>query len=215
MKRLDTRTARGARDALGVRLCLLAVAAAATALAAGCATATAPPGGAGAGTGAGTATATKAAGSPAPSRTTPVPTTTAGPPSGSVITCTGWPAHVTQGRPPASFTPTAVERCLVSDQPIPGKGEWETATLERADSDLGPLMAALRRPSTGREPGMMCPELAVLPPDFVLIGPGGAAYWPIIPVTGCGLVQQPVLDALAALSWQKVSVHLVTPVKVG
>jgi hypothetical protein len=213
MMRLDTRMACGPRAALGVRLCLLAVAAAATALAAGCGTAAAPSAGAGGGTG--TATATKVASSPAPSRTAPVPTTTAGPPSGSVVTCAGWPAHVTRGKPPASFEPTSVIRCLVSDQTIPGKGEWETATLERADSGLGPLMAALRHPSTGRVPGMMCPEFVMLPPDFVLLGGNGAAYWPTLPVTGCGLVQQPVLDALAALPWQQVSVRLVTPVKTG
>ena len=212
MMRLDTRMARGARDALGTRLCLLAGAAAATALAAGCATAAAPSAGAGAGAGAGTATATKAASSPAPSRTTPVPTTTAGPPSGSVITCAGWPAHVTQGRPPASFVPTAAIRCLVSDQMITGKGEWETATLEKSTDNLATLVEVLLQPSVRVQPGVYCPEFAVIPPQVLLISSTGKQLILRLPLGACGIINARVLTTLASMSWQPVSVRLISKV---
>ena len=34
---------------------------------------------------------------------------------------------------PPSFVPVAVIRCVTNYQIIPGKGQWEVATLERAD----------------------------------------------------------------------------------
>lgn len=215
MMRLVTAMARGApgapgaRRGPGARLWLLAVATAAALLAAGCGTAGTPPAG-------GTRTATKIPSSPAPSSATPVPTTTAGPPSGSAVACAGWPAHVVKGSYdalPASFVPVAVIRCVAGYQLIPGKGEWQTATLERADRNLAPLIAALRQPSTVRSPGTICPEIAMVPPEIVLLGQDGQAFWPTLPTGGCGLVQQPVLDALAALPWQKVLVRLVAQVQ--
>jgi hypothetical protein len=216
MMRLVTGMARGALGALGARrgpgarLWVLAVAAAATMLAAGCGTAVAPPAGGG-----GTRTATKIPSSPVPvsSSAAPVPTTTAGPPSGSAIACAGWPAHVVEGKPPASFVPVAVIRCVNGFQMIPGKGEWQTATLERADRNLAPLIAALRHPSMRRAPSTICPEIAMLAPEIVLLGRDGQAFLPALPVTACGLVQPPVLAALAALPWQKVSVRLVAQVQ--
>jgi hypothetical protein len=113
---------------------------------------------------------------------------------------------------PASFVPVAAIRCVTNYQMIPGKGQWEIATLERADQGLMPLLTALRRPSQTRPPGMFCSDLVELPPQFVLIGKDGQAIWPAVPVTGCGLVQAELLGALAALPWQKVSVRLVAKV---
>jgi hypothetical protein len=46
----------------------------------------------------------------------------------------------------------------------------------------------------------------------VLINSDGKTLVPEFPVTGCGLIEQPVLAALAALPWQTVSVRLVTQV---
>ena len=103
-----------------------------------------------------------------------VPTTTAGPP---VVpgrpACTDWPANAPREPLPPSFVPVAALRCVIGDQTIPGKGEWETATLQRADKDLAALIAALRLPPIARSPGMMCPDLVMLPPQIVLVSADG------------------------------------------
>jgi hypothetical protein len=127
--------------------------------------------------------------------------------------CVGWPANATRRKTlPASFVPVAVIRCVTNYQIIPGKGQWEVATLERADQGLAPLLTALHRPNEMRPAGTICSDLVELPPQFVLVGKDGQAIWPALPVTGCGLVQGEVLGALAALPWQKVSVRLVAKV---
>jgi hypothetical protein len=125
----------------------------------------------------------------------------------------GWPANAIHSKTlPASFVPVAVIRCVTAYQIIPGKGQWETATLERADEGLASLLTALHRPNQTRPAGTVCSALVELPPQFVLVGQDGQAIWPALPVTGCGLVQREVLGALAALPWQKVSVRLVVKV---
>ncbi|HTU08682.1 MAG TPA: hypothetical protein VMG13_24260 [Trebonia sp.] len=196
---------------LATRAASVALLVVATALAAGCGTVSTPPAGAGP-----VKTAPTVARSSQPGTTaSPVPTTTGGPP---VVpgqpACTGWPANAVRGKAlPASFAPVAVLRCVTSDQQIPGKGEWETATLERADQNLAPLVAALRHPSGQRTPGMMCPAIAMVAPQFVLVGGDGTALWPLLPLTGCGLVQSGVLTVLSSLSWQPVSVRLIAQVQ--
>lgn len=143
-----------------------------------------------------------------------VPTTTTGPP---VVpgqpACTDWPANSPREPLPASFVPVAVLRCVTGDQTIPGKGEWETATLQRADKDLAALIAALRLPPIARSPGMMCPDLVILPPQIALVNAAGKTLFPRLPTGGCGLIQGPVLVAVAALPWQTVSVRLVAQVQ--
>jgi hypothetical protein len=184
------------------------------ALAAGCGTATAPsaPTGAG-GTGARPSSASPGAtASPDATGGTPtaVPTSTAGPPlAAGQPACTGWPANIAHGTLPTSFVAVAVLRCVNGEQTIPGKGEWQTATLQRADKDLGALIAALRLPSGVRSPGMMCPDLVELPPQIVLVSADGKTLAPKLPTGDCGLIQGPVLAAIAALPWQTLSVRLV------
>jgi len=206
MTQLVTRLSPGTRAA---RAALLAVAAAATVLAAGCAAAGQPA------AGHGSPTATKIARSPVPTSTSPVPTTTAGPPvTPGQPACAGWPANVVHVKTlPASFAPVAVIRCVQGYQMIPGKGEWQTATLERAVKNLAPLISALRTPSARPTPGTVCPAIAMVPPQVVLVDGTGNAVWPALPTTGCGLVQPRVLAALSALSWQRVSVRLVAQVQ--
>jgi hypothetical protein len=189
----------------------VAAVAALAALATGCATAsTSTP----AATGGSSGTGAASAGPPASASATPVPTTTTGPPLvAGQPACVGWPANATRSKTlPASFEPVAVIRCVTDYQMIPGKGQWEVATLERADQGLAPLLTALQRPNQTRPPGTFCSALVELPPQFVLVGKDGQAIWPALPVTGCGLVQGEVLGALAALPWQKVSVRLVAKV---
>ena len=97
-------------------------------------------------------------------------------------------------------------------QTIPGKGLWVTATLQRADSGLTGLIDALRRPSVGHHPGTLCPAIAIVPPQIVLISASGQKLVPRLPVSGCGLVQSQVLAALNKLHWQTVSVRLIARV---
>lgn len=189
----------------------IAAVAALAVMAAGCATAsTSTPAAAGRAPGTGAASP----GSPASASAAPVPTTTTGPPLvAGQPACVGWPGNAIRSKTlPASFVPVAVIRCVTDYQMIPGKGQWETATLERADQRLTTLINALRRPNQTRPPGTFCSDLVVVPPQFVLVAKDGQVIWPALPVTGCGLVQGEVLGALAALPWQKVSVRLVAKV---
>jgi hypothetical protein len=114
---------------------------------------------------------------------------------------------------PASFVAVAVLRCVTGAQTIPGKGQWETATLQRADKDLTALVAALRLPPVMRKPGIICPYIAIVPPQIALIGADGKTLVPRLPVGECGLIQSRVLTALARLQWQTVSVRLITQVQ--
>jgi hypothetical protein len=179
-------------------------------LAAGCGTVSTPPGG-------GSGHGQTATGSPAASPTavsgSPVPTTTGGPVTPGQPACAGWPSTAARGALPASFVPVAVIRCVTSDQMISGKGQWEVATLERADKNLAPLTAALRHPAQQRKPGALCPYIAMIPPQIVMVGGDGKMIIPRLPLSGCGLVQPQVLAALSALSWRPVSVRLVTQIQ--
>jgi hypothetical protein len=144
---------------------------------------------------------------------TPVPTVTGGP---ALIVggaaCAGWPADAPHGTLTALFTPVAVERCVTSFQQIAGKGEWETATLERSTDRLATLTAALMQPSRGNKPDVMCPEFVILPPQIVLFDSTGKELIPRLPVGACGAVDTQVLSTLASMTWQPVSVRLVTKI---
>lgn len=155
-----------------------------------------------------------AGGSPsAPSASaTPVPTVTGGRVTPGEPACVGWPASTSTAPLPVSFVPVSVERCVDASQAIPGKGQWVTATLERANTGLAGLINALRHPTATRTPGIACPALAILPPQVVLISGNGKTLIPRLPVSGCGLIQSEVLAQLNALSWHPVSVRLVAQV---
>jgi hypothetical protein len=99
-------------------------------------------------------------------------------------------------------------RCITGLKTIPGKGQYVAGTLERATSDLAPLVAALRHPSMHAQRGVACPMLAMLPPEIVLVAKDGSMLIPAIPVQGCGLVQRAVLEALSGMPWQPVSVRI-------
>jgi hypothetical protein len=200
---LFTRRTRASRAALLASVPLAAVAM----LVAGCGAATTSASGRGSGN---HPTATS---SPTAVSSSPVPTTTGGPVTPGEPACAGWPANVARGPLPALFVPVAAIRCVSSYQMIPGKGQWLTATLERADKNLAPLAAALRRPSERTTPDVICPDIVMLPPQFVLISSDGKMIMPRLPLGGCGLVQPQVLAALSALPWQKVSVRLVSQVQ--
>jgi hypothetical protein len=158
------------------------------------------------------------AGAPPPASSaaaTPVPTISEGPVVPGQPACVGWPTGAVSVSLPVSFVPVSVERCANGAQTIPGKGLWTTATLQRADSGLAGLVNALRQPTVSRRPGAVCPALAEIPPQVVLIGANGEKLIPRLPTTGCGLIQSRVLAALDALRWQPVSVRLIAKLAGG
>jgi hypothetical protein len=143
---------------------------------------------------------------------TPVPTVSGGPVVGGEPACVGWPSHAPTASLPVSFVPVSVERCVSGAQTVPGKGLWSTASLQRADSGLAALISALHQPPAGHVPGTVCPALAMIPPQVVLISATGQELIPRLPVSGCGLVQSQVLAALDTLPWRLVSVRLIAPI---
>ena len=177
-------------------------------LAAGCAAATSGSAGSGQATasptGAASGSATGSSGSPGP-----VPTTTAsGSPASGQVACANWPASVRHGPLPVSFVPVTVLRCVTTTKLIQGKGLYLVATLERSTSGIAQLVAALRHPVTHLPAGTMCPMIAMIPPQIVLVSQDGSMLTPTFPVDGCGLIRSPVLKALNAMPWQPVSVRL-------
>jgi hypothetical protein len=143
---------------------------------------------------------------------TPVPTVSGGQAAPGQSACVGWPTDATSASLPVSFVPVSVERCVNGAQAIPGKGLWTTATLQRADSGLAGLVNALRQPPATHRPGTVCPAVAVIPPQVVLISADGQKLIPRLPASGCGLTQSQVLLALNALRWQLVSVRLIAQI---
>jgi hypothetical protein len=141
-----------------------------------------------------------------------VPTVSGGPVTPGKPECAGWPASAPTVNLPVSFVPVAVERCLNGTQTIPGKGLWQTASLQRADSGLDALVSALHQPSGTHKPGTACPMLAIIPPQVLLISATGQELIPRLPVSGCGLIQSRVLAALGTLPWRLVSVRLIAPI---
>jgi hypothetical protein len=185
----------------GVALTAMALAAA------GCGTVSSGQGSPGApagSTAAASGSAPRSTGSPAP-----VPTVTSGPaPVAGQPACADWPAGVRKGRLAASFVPVEVLRCVSTTTAVPGQGLYYSATLERATSDISALVAALRQPVKREPAGTMCPMIAVIPPEVILIAKDGSMISPTFPVDGCGLLRSPVTAALNHMPWQTVSVRL-------
>lgn len=122
--------------------------------------------------------------------------------------CRGWP-DAPAGRVPRSFQPASVLRCRAGRVSVPGKGQWTAAILEKADQGLTPLTGALSSVSGHMEPGHMCPQFVIVPPQIVLVGKDGTMIRPTFPVTACGQIQQKALSALEGLHWRIVSRRLI------
>lgn len=181
--------------------------------AAACGTGSSPAGGTSPTT-ARSAPATGSPASPSPPREPllPAPAPVPGAPGAPEQTaCKGWP-RVPGSAVPLSFVPVAVLRCVTGYTSVPGKGEWLTATMEKADQNLMPLVRALRAAPGRMRPGMICPQFATLPPQIVLVGANGTMIRPRFPVTNCGQIQQQVFAALDGLRWHTVSQRLIEKV---
>jgi hypothetical protein len=159
-----------------------------------------------AGTPSGSAPGASGAGSPSPVPTITVP----GTPVPGKPACANWPSSAPEGPLPVTFVPVEALRCVMGTTTVAGKGVYVSATLERATQDLGILVAALHHPSGHMLPGRMCPMLAMIAPQIVLVASDGAAISPRFPVDDCGLLQQGVISAIARLPWQAVSVRLLS-----
>lgn len=200
-----------ARRARAYSLPLLA----AGALAAGCGTVAANPGGPAqidSSTSASPSTHAAAGSAPPAAAAKPVPTVSGGPMilvGGAA--CAGWPAKAPHGTLTDAFTPVAVERCVNAIKQIPGKGEWSTATLERSTDNMAVLTSVLMRPSL-RQPAVFCPEFVILPPQLVLFNSAGQELIPRLPVGSCGNVTAQVLSTLSAMTWEPISVRLVSKI---
>ena len=180
------------------------------ALTAGCASAAANPGGPN--QPAAPASAAASTSASASASATPVPTVSGGPVIAGETACAGWPAGAPRGRLTPFFQPVTVERCVTGFQVIRGKGEWETATLEKSTDNLAALVAVLLQPPTKAQPGVFCPELAFIPPQILLISATGKQLIPELPVGACGTADARVLSTLASMRWQPISVRLISKV---
>ena len=59
----------------------------------------------------------------------------------------------------------------------------------------------------------MCPEFVVIPPQIVLFNSAGQELIPRLPVGACGSIDSQVLGTLATMTWQPLSVRLVSKVE--
>lgn len=189
------------------------------ALVAGCgAASTSVAAGAGAtGSAAGTGpAATGSGGSASSGGATPVPTTTAtGNPAPGSAACAGWPASAPYESAPLTFTPVTALRCVTGDKQIPGQGRYFAATLERSDGDLRALTMVLRQRPGHVAQGTMCPMIAIVPPQVVLIAKDGSMIRPKFPVGACDTIAIQAQRALNMLSWHAVSVRVYSQVSGG
>jgi uncharacterized protein YceK len=93
-----------------------------------------------------------------------------------------------------------VLRCSI----VPLTGTKRAVVTERSDSDPSALLKALRAPSEPKSSGV-CPLIRMLVPYFALIRPDGQALVPKLPLTGCGLAQAAVVQALNHLHFEVLS----------
>jgi hypothetical protein len=108
---------------------------------------------------------------------------------------------------PSGFVAVAVVECVRSVVPVKGRGQWEAVVKRVATSGLGPLMAALRRPSS-RLPNpddVACPMTEAPLPWFELVGKDGHVIQPAIPRASCGQPITAIVIALDKLPWLTLS----------
>ncbi|HEX8094265.1 hypothetical protein [Jatrophihabitans sp.] len=90
-----------------------------------------------------------------------------------------------------------VLRCRVAPQPDGSR----FLLTERSTSDPTALLAALRSSDEPRSSGA-CPMIRVVVPYFALVQRDGRVVVPKIPLTGCGMPQTGVLQALNQMSFE-------------
>jgi hypothetical protein len=106
---------------------------------------------------------------------------------------------------PAGFQAVAVVQCAPVGAIAPASLNY--VRKEVAITGLGPLLAALRKPSAARNavhPECLLPFMIM--PRLALVGSDGAVIYPRIPVSVCGAPIPQVGASLAALHWIKLSI---------
>jgi hypothetical protein len=106
---------------------------------------------------------------------------------------------------PAGFQAVAVVQCAPVGAIAPGSLNY--VRKEVAITGLGPLLAALRKPSAVRNaahPECLLPFMIM--PRLALVGSDGAVIYPRIPVSVCGAPIPQVGASLTALHWIKLSI---------
>jgi len=103
---------------------------------------------------------------------------------------------------PAGFKPAAVVECVTVSSINHGIVRIEERRRV-AVANLGPLLTALRKPSTPRPrsvlPACMVPVRSW--PWFVLVSTSGQVVHPVVPVGLCGMPSAAVLASLNSLHW--------------
>lgn len=100
---------------------------------------------------------------------------------------------------PADLAVSWVLRCTISH-----KGQTSVLVAERSQSDLSPLLRALRTPSAQRQK-VVCPMMAVYLPYFELVLPDGKVFVPKVPVNNCNQPQNLVVQALESLRFAELT----------
>jgi hypothetical protein len=100
---------------------------------------------------------------------------------------------------PATLQASWVLRCTIST-----KGGTRMLIAEHSVGDTAPLLRALKRPS-GVQIKTVCPMLRMLIPYFALVEPDGTVFVPKVPLSNCGMPQNPVTVALNALKFTELS----------
>lgn len=100
---------------------------------------------------------------------------------------------------PATLQASWVLRCTVSS-----KGSSRLLVAEHSIGDTAPLLRALKRPS-GLQIKTVCPMLRMLIPYFALVEPDGTVFVPKVPLSNCGMPQNPVTVALNGLKYVTLS----------
>jgi uncharacterized protein YceK len=106
-----------------------------------------------------------------------------------------------QAKPiPSSLDVDWVLRCRAAPQPNGSR----FLLVERSDSDPAALLAALRAPDEPRSGGV-CPMIRMVLPYFALVQPDGTVLAPKVPLTGCGMAQAALVQALNGMRFQVIS----------
>jgi hypothetical protein len=111
------------------------------------------------------------------------------------------------GRLSPAFKPVLVVRCYPKAHGVPGRGLWRYQVKQKADHQLAPFVAALRRASVSTPAGTACLAVGYLDPSFVLLDRRGKLVRPSLPVKECGQPFQAAITALEHLPWVTVSVR--------
>jgi hypothetical protein len=110
---------------------------------------------------------------------------------------------------PAGFRAVAVVWCVPIGGIAPANAQGTYVRKEVAVTGLGPLVTALRMPSSRRNAvALDCLLPLIIMPRIALIGSDGAVVYPRIPVNVCGVPIPQVAASLGALHWIFLSTNI-------